>query len=678
MQKTVYSFDVFETSLIRVWAKPSDLFWELGEQLRQQKLIDISADSWQQMRIKAESAAREASKTGEVTVEQIYQQLAGFLGWSTTQAQQAMHKEIALELASLRPVPAIQKRIQALQQANERLIYMSDMYLSESTIRTFLKENNVWTPGSRLYVSSEIGMSKANGKLFPHCLAQESVKASQLNHIGDNFHSDVKMAKKQGVKVEPITQTHLNRYEGKIADTTQLPLKFRSLLAGASRLTRLQSQETSHDKQVIWDTTASAIAPMLFGFVHWCLVEAQKRGIQRLYFVARDGQILQKIAKVICRNWGYTIDCRYFYGSRQAWHTPALEEIGEDELVWILAHADSDIRFLSIRSICDRVNISPDQIQDVLSRFGFPAAKWDLNLQQYERDLLRQIFTQKQVIELILSSAAACREKVIGYFRQEGLDDGVPFGYVDVGWSGNTQRSFSKLLDIAGFYPESGVCGFFFALESRVKPFQNDNLLAYFYDVDKPCDRRIISKYRCLFELFLAADHGSTMNYERCGEQYIPVLRYPKNEHAINWGLHTLQSAAVQFAEQLTTNLSEQECTTNSFLEAAEILAKEFLRNPSVQEAEVFGSFVMSGDQTENDFYELGPIYTLADWWRLVVYGKHPHGDVWFPGSVTRANAIARKLFQLKNNSKNSMILRIKKILGEFRRNFFQKAMKTT
>jgi predicted HAD superfamily hydrolase len=679
MQKTVYSFDVFETSLVRVWAKPSDLFWELGEQLRQQKLIDISADTWQQMRIKAESAARVASKTGEVTVEQIYQQLAGFLGWSTTQAQQAMHKEIALELASLRPVPAIQKRIQALQQANERVIYMSDMYLSESTIRTFLKENNVWTPGSRLYVSSEVGMSKSNGKLFPHCLGQESVKASQLHHIGDNFHSDVKMAKKQGVKVEPISQTHLNRYEGKIADSTQLPLKFRSLLAGASRLTRLQSQETSHHKQVIWDTTASAIAPMLFGFVHWCLVEAQKKGIQRLYFVARDGQILQKIAQVICQNWGFTIDCRYFYGSRQAWHLPALQEIGEYELsTWILAHSKDVTRFLSIRSICDRVNISPDQIKDVLTRYGFSAAKWDVNLQQQERDLLWQVFTQKEVTELIISTAATYREKVIGYFRQEGLGDGVPFSFVDIGWGGRTQRSFSKLLDIAGFYPKSGVCGFYFALEDRVKPFQNDRLLAYFYDVEKPSDRRLVCQYRCLFELFLAADHGSTTSYQRCGEQYIPVLRYPKNEHAINWGLYVLQGAAVKFAEQITTNLSEQECTTTLFLEAAEILAKELVLNPSPQEAQVFGSFVMSGDQTENAFDELAPIYSLPDWWRLLLYGKHPHGDVWFHASVARGNAIARKFFKLKNNTKNSMILKIRKTLGKFRRDLILKVMKTT
>jgi predicted HAD superfamily hydrolase len=518
-------------------------------------------------------------------------------------------------------------------------------------------------------------MSKSNGKLFPHCLGQESVKASQLTHIGDNLHSDVKMAKKQGVRVEPILQTHLNRYEGKIADTTQLPLKFRSLLAGASRLTRLQSEETSPDKQVIWDTTASAVAPMLFGFVHWCLVEAEKRGIQRLYFVARDGQILQKIAEVICRNWGYTIDCRYLYGSRQAWHQPAIQEIGEVELEWILGGTQVT-QFVSIRSICDRVNISPDQIKDVLSRYGFPATKWDLNLQQHERDLLRQVFTEKEVTELIISTAATYREKVIGYFRQEGLDDGVPFGFVDVGWTGRIQRSFSRLLGIAGLYPESGVCGFYFALQERIKQFQNDRLLAYFYDVDKPCDRYIFCKYKCLFELFVAADHGSTMSYERCVEQYIPVLRSPKNEKAINWGLYVLQRATVEFAEQITTNLSQRECTTELFLEATEILTKELVLNPSPQEAEVFGSFVLSGDQTENAFDELAPIYSLADWWKVLIYKKHPHGDIWHPASLARANAIVRKLLALRKlNMSHIMIKKLKKV----KRKFLEKAaIKTT
>ncbi len=678
MKPIVYSFDVFDTSIVRIWAKPTDLFLELGYQLQKDNLIQVSPESWASKRMEVEKTTRDAASNYEITLEGIYENLARSFNWSDNEVEKAIQTEIEIELLSLRPVPATKKKIQSLHQANERVIFISDMYLPEKAIRTFLKENNLWAPGDTVYVSSEVKLNKGTGKIFEYCLAQESVNPSQMYHVGDHLHADVEVPRKLGIPSESFTQAHLNRYERKIADTTELPLKFRSLTAGASRLTRLQSQETSFDQQVIWETTASAIAPMLFGFVYWCLVEAQKRGIQRLYFVARDGQILEKIAQVICKNWGFTIECRYIYGSRQAWNLPAIQEIGKFELDWILFYTQNLTQFVSIRSICDRVNISPDQIKDVLSRYDFPPTKWDLNLHLQERELLKEVFTHKEVTELILSSAATCREKAIGYFRQEGLGDGVPFGFVDVGWSGRSQRCLSRLLDIAGFYPKSGVCGFYFALESRVKPFQNDHLMAYFYDVEKPSDRHSLCQYRCLYELFLAADHGSTKGYDQCGDQYIPLLRSPTNEQAINWGLYVLQSAAVEYAEQITTHLSELECTAELFLKVTEIVAKEFVLSPSSQEAQVFGSFVFSGDITENAFYELAPIYTLADWWRLLLYNSHPHEDVWLPASAARGNVIVRKLYKLRNGSKNRMILKTRRILGEFRRGFLLKLTKPT
>jgi predicted HAD superfamily hydrolase len=659
MKKTVYSFDVFDTSLVRIWAKPTDLFWEVGYQLQKDNLIQISPESWSSLRMESERIAREIGSYYEVTLEEIYEQLARSLNWSIVEAEKAKQKELEIELLSLRSVPTTQKRIQSLHQANERVIYISDMYLSEEVIRNFLKESKVWAPGSTLYVSSETRINKGSGKLFQYCLAEEAVKPSQFKHVGDNRTADVKVPKKLGIPVEFFTQAHLNRYEQKIAEATQFPLKFRSLLAGASRLTRLQSQETSLKNQVIWETTASAIAPMLFGFVYWCLVEAQNKGIQRLYFVARDGQILHKIAKVICQNWGFAIDCCYLYGSRQAWHMPAIQEIGEVELDWILFGTDITTHFLTIRSICDRINISPEQIKNVLNRYGFSEEKWDLNLQQQERNLMQNIFTEKEVTDLIVATAASYREKAIGYFRQEGIGNGVPFGFVDVGWSGRTQRSFSKLLSFAGIYPESGVHGFYFALQSRVKPFNEDRLFAYFYDVDKPSgDRYFLCKYRCLFELFMAADHGSTIKYEQNNNEYFPVLRQQKNKEAVNWGLYVLQNAAVEFATQLTTNLDSQECTTDLLVEMAEILSKEFVLTPSYQEAEVFGSFVMAGDMTENTFFELAPIYSLADWWRLLFFSKHPHIDVWFTASVVRANPIMKTSFGIRTVNKIRQIRR--------------------
>lgn len=667
MKQKVNSFDVFETAIVRIWAKPTDLFRELGNQLQQEGLIQVSPESWQQMRIDAETNARKASAKGEVTLEEIYKQFLSSFNWSTEQLKQIMEKEIALELASLRPVPKMRQKIQSLQKQNDRIIYMSDMYLPKDIIQDFLVNNNVWAKDSNLYVSSEIGASKATGELFPYCLKQESIKARDLIHIGDNLNSDVKKPKKQGVKVEPFTQTHLNRYEQLLADEQSLPQRFRSLLAGMSRLTRLQSQQTDLQKQVIWDTTASAIAPVLFGFVHSCLQKAQERGIKRLYFVARDGQILHKIAEVICRNWNYDIDCRYLYGSRQAWNAPALQEIGETELTWIF----SNTTFLSVDAVCERVNIKPEQIQDILNRYGFGTAKWNLNLDNEEREQLKRVFDEKEVLDIILATAATYREKAIGYFRQEQLDDGLPFAIVDVGWTGSSLRSFSKVLQSAGFYPQSGTHGFFFALEKRLKASAKDQLLAYFYDAEAPVGNRSnICQYRCLFELFVSADHGGTKEYDRNGDRYFPVLRYEKNEVAINWGLYVLHDAAVEFANQFTSNLTPQECSVDLFLKATDILMEEFVNNPSTKEAKTFGSFLMAEDQGEKTLYELAPAYTLIDCINLIARGRHPHRNIWFSASLARTNPILRIFLNEKFVSSTHNI----RVIGsKLRRGIFSK-----
>ena len=112
-QAHFHSFDVFDTALTRIWAKPTDLFWELGNHLKHDGLITISPEVWSQLRIEAEGRARQGSTTNEVTLQEIYDRLAESLNWSEIDSKKAMHNEIQLERASLRPVPAIQLKIQA-------------------------------------------------------------------------------------------------------------------------------------------------------------------------------------------------------------------------------------------------------------------------------------------------------------------------------------------------------------------------------------------------------------------------------------------------------------------------------------------------------------------------------------------------------------------------------------
>jgi predicted HAD superfamily hydrolase len=641
MSLSIHSFDVFDTALTRIWARPTDLFWELGNCLQEVDLIAISSVSWSKLRVAAEQTARQASPTNEVTLAEIYHQLAVFLGWSEAQAAKAMQLEIQLEQSSWRHVPAIQQKIQALHQHQQQVTYLSDMYLPHEVIQSFLRNNQLWAAGDLLYVSGETGVNKFSGQLFKHYLAERSILPSQLHHTGDNLHSDVKVPRQLGIQSQPFLAAHLNRYEQLIVENHKLPLKFRSLVAGASRLCRLQSQETQLHKQVIWNTAANVIGPVLFGFVHWCLLEAKRRGIQRLYFVARDGQILWKIAQVICRKWGYEIDCRYFYGSRQAFHFPAIQSIGQAELDWMFASNE----FLSVQDVCARVHLEPKQIASTLTQYGFLEEVWHENLNMWRRKLLQKVFQTEEVAKLIIKTAASYREKALGYFKQEGMGDEIPFALVDVGWTGNSQRSLGKLLAAEDIYPKNGLRGFYFGLTKNKKAFATDQLIPYFLSADSPSERLFLCPPE-IIELFMAADHGSTLRYEKQSESYIPVLRNQKNERGLAWGLSVQQEAIVEFAEQLTNNLNASECKIDHFQWLTEDLLKSLIYSPSKEEAEAFGSLSFAQEQSETKFEDLAPIYHLSDCLQGLLNRHHIHNFAWLPASIQRSPMPAKLLLR--------------------------------
>ncbi len=637
MLKKVHSFDVFDTVLHRIYAEAGDLFFELGRRLQQTNTIRMPAESWRDLRIKAERAAR-ADTSREITFPEIYKKIAGTLAWSEEVMQQAMQSEIALELQSLRPVPGIAVRIEELHRAGLPVLYLSDMYHSRSTIQSFLEHFGIWREKDTLYVSSETGMTKATGDLFRRCLASERIPASQLRHTGDNRHSDVLVPRRLGIEAEHFTETQLNKYEKKIQESKILPLPFRSLLAGTSRQTRLRGKEEEISAQVIWNTSSSLTGPLLFGFVWWCIESARQNSVKRLYFVARDGQVLSRVARVICEAWGYDIDCRYLYGSRHSWHFPAIGEVGENELGWIF----EPTQFLSIRSVCERVNLEPVDLKDVLLEHGFSEAQWDRNLSLADRARLRETFRDEKIAARITSTAADYREKAIGYFRQEGLCDGVRFGLVDIGWNGRLQSSFSKLLASAGVYPDCGVYGFYFALVKRVKAFPRETLAAYFSDAENPSDRDYICRYPGVFELFVAADHGGTIRFEKNDRQFSPVLRSLRNDKALQWGVLTQQDGILEFARQFAQNLRKNDATPDLLLQASEIILHDFIHNPDIPEAAVYGAFPISEDQTDNVYYELAPRYRVKDSLRLLLRGRHVHHNVWFHASRLRSGFWSR------------------------------------
>lgn len=636
--KKVYSFDVFDTVLVRTWSKPTDLFWELASDLQQHNLISISAREWSCLRVKSEQNARRNSSSGEISLHTIYKVLSLKLNWSQAEAEQAIQQEIQLELESLRLVPETARLINDLHQSGEGVLYLSDMYLSYDVIKLFLEKNGIWKDIDKLYVSSEIGSNKSSGELFRHCLKEESLNADQMIHLGDNIISDVKVPLSLNIKSKHFSETQLNRYENQIYRSTNLPLKFRSLLAGSSRLTRLKHKGSSKHQEILWNTSSSVVAPVLFGFVYWCMKGARKLGIKKLYFVARDGQVLLKIAKVISKNWDYSdIECRYLYGSRQAWHFPAIQRIGQNELDWLF----DPTSFLSVKSVCARVNLEPAQIIDCLISQGFPESSWEKNLDKAERNLLKEVFLDTETEKLIVSIASEYCKQAIGYFQQEGINDGDKFGLVDIGWNGRLQRSFSNLLAANSMYPDGGVYGFYFGLSRRLKACPTDELLTYFCDVSGAWQRDAFIN-KALLEVFVAADHGGTSKFQKIDGRYSPVLRSENNDSAINWGLTLQQDAVDFFAHQLTQNLQPEDCKIEHFVKASEMILRTMTMFPSQDEANVFGSFQTTEDQNDSISYDLSPVLGINDFLSLITINRKPHNNAWLSASFARNPNISR------------------------------------
>ena len=193
-------------------------------------------------------------------------------------------------------------------------------------------------PDGTLYVSNEVGATKRAGSLFRHMLEKENLTARDLTHCGDGVESDFLGARKAGVLTELFTGTQLNRLERAMLSVPSRSPWVTSQLAGISRVTRLSVPEDASD--VLAGSVAiasSVVAPLLVGFVSWVLQDAKAQGLERLYFVARDGQVLHKIAQALKPE----LEVRYLYGSRQAWYIPSAFSVSRAELEFVLMTGQS-------------------------------------------------------------------------------------------------------------------------------------------------------------------------------------------------------------------------------------------------------------------------------------------------------------------------------------------------
>jgi FMN phosphatase YigB (HAD superfamily) len=609
----VYSFDVFDTCLVRTVARPADAFYLLAERILgveegggcrfgREEVSELAL-----ARVAAERAAHRRRSGEEIALADIYAELPDFSAWGVSAAamQQA---EVALECELMRPVAAVRRRVRALREAGARVVFVSDMYLPKDAVRAMLVACGYEVPEDCLYVSSELGLTKRSGSLFKHVLAREGVSAPELLHCGDGVESDFWGARKAGVRAELFTGTKLNRFEKAMLRVPTDRPWVSSQIAGIARAVRLGAdtpEGAADEARVSVEIAASVVAPLLTSFVLWTLEDARARALKRLYFVARDGQVLHKVARAlragVAQRRPETAarypEARYLYGSRQAWYLPSAFSLARDEVEFIVLTGQSSAPRHNLR----RLNLTPEALEAPLRRHGFPPETWDTQLAGEAVERFWRFVEDPEVAPRILAEAERAREVALAYFEQEGLLADDRWALVDVGWTLRTQASLKKLLAAKG---QSHLLGYYLGVsKTRFSALSYGQARAYLLE---EVEDETLSEVRALFQnkglidqVFTMADHGSTRGYARTdgGKRVEPLLSplpaHPKREAF----LRTVQGVAEAFALELgrsAASFGESELRA-----CARAVTGMLIARPTRQEARALAWAPISDDPNE-------------------------------------------------------------------------------
>jgi predicted HAD superfamily hydrolase len=324
--------------------------------------------------------------------------------------------------------------------------------------------------------------------------------------------------------------------------------------------------------RVFLETTAFVTAPSMVAYILWVLNDAIEKKINTLYFLARDGLIMYKIAQKLVQIWGLKIKCKYLYCSRKALWLPlyvldreyALEKLFQKEY------------HTNLHRIYARMNISED------FNFGIDVDVDKMLSDKEIQELKEKLLKNDKFLNVLETNSQKAYAELTSYLNQEINTDN--FAIVDSGWIGSMQKCLSKI------YPN--IVGYYFGM--FIKKMENYN--SFLFDADNI--RKILGFSNNLFECLCAANHGMTIGYEQKENKWVAVL-------ADNTPISGIcnPTEQIDIAETYAGFFAQK----NSFTSVSELrkfvksLLVPFMGNPTYEQAKIYGDIPFSDGWSEEN-----------------------------------------------------------------------------
>jgi len=279
MNYDVVSFDIFDTLILRPFNNPTDLFMVVGEKL--------SIMNFRAIRIAAEKQAREEHniKFGnhEITIYDIYKFVSRRTGLDIDKGVEA---EFNIEKEFCFANPYMMQVFKMLKEQGKEIIITSDMYLPHDMMEELL-QNCGYNGYSKLYVSCDYHCNKRNGGLYHNVI--RDYRGKKIIHIGDNYTTDIEKAKELGIAASYYKSC---RDIGNIYRADGMSELVGSLYAGIVN-THLHNGSKTYDPYYEYGFIYGGL--YVLGYCNWIYNKAKSENVEKILFLARDGDIYQKV-----------------------------------------------------------------------------------------------------------------------------------------------------------------------------------------------------------------------------------------------------------------------------------------------------------------------------------------------------------------------------------------------
>lgn len=301
LKHDVISFDIFDTLILRPLAVPADMFYMLELEHSYLNFANIRRESEQEAR----KIKYEASGTYEITIYDIYQIVCEKTGLDI---EYCINLELEMEIFLCFGNPYMKQVFEILRNNNKRIIAVSDMYWPKDKLK-FILDKCGFSELENIYVSCDYDASKRHMGLYQIVDRDlRKVGNETIIHVGDNYISDIEKGKEFGWDTVYYRNVNVVGKEYRTINMSRLTLSAYRGIVNA----HLHNGSNNFTPYYEYGFTYGGV--LMVGFCSWIHKYCLEHNIDKILFVSRDGDIIQKTYNLLFN--GQTIDNEYIYWSR--------------------------------------------------------------------------------------------------------------------------------------------------------------------------------------------------------------------------------------------------------------------------------------------------------------------------------------------------------------------------